>query len=238
MGKFLRDILLVASVILLAGVFYTTNSLANEEEVADVTPEVTQSVDATPTIKRFKPENVKERIQNAKEKNKELKEKKEARITEMKQKREERLSEARLKVCEAREKNIENRVEMIKRRAEVIHKGHEKIYQRVDEFYNNKLVPNGYILSNYADLKAEVAANKENVKTALETAKASREEFDCNSTDPKSQVDAFKDDMKELIEANKAYKESIHAFVKAVRDLAKTVTPVKVSPSPSEEVSE
>ncbi len=238
MGKFLRNILLVSSVILLAGVFYTTNSFANEEEDADVASEATQSVNATPTIKNFKAENVKERIQNAKEKNKDLKEKREARITEMKQKKEERLSEARLKVCEAKEKNIENRVEMMKKRAEVIHKGHEKIYQRVDEFYNNKLVQNGYILSNYADLKSEVVANKENVKTAFETAKASREEFDCNSADPKAQVDAFKDDMKELIEANKAYKESIHVFVKAVRDLAKTVTPVKVSPSSVEEVSE
>lgn len=238
MGKLLKNFLLLTSIMLLAGVFYASNSFANEEDDAGVTPEVTQSVDATPTIKRFKAENVKERIQNAKEKNKELKEKKEARITEMKQKKEERLSEARLKVCEAREKNIENRVEMMKKRAEVIHKGHEKIYQKVDEFYNIKLVPNGYILSNYADLKSEVAANKENVKTALETAKASREEFDCNSADPKAQVDAFKDDMKELIEANKAYKDSIHVFVKAVRDLAKTVTPVKVSPSPVEEVSE
>ncbi len=226
MEKIFKNLLLTLAIILLAGVFYTTNSFANEDGQSDVTPEITQSADTTPTIKRFRPENAKERIQNAKEKNQELKEKRDARITEMKLKREEKLSEARLKICEAREKNIENRVEMMKKRAEVIHKGHEKIYQRVDQFYNNKLVPNGYILSNYAELKAEVAANKENVKTALETAKASREEFDCNSTDPKAQVDVFKEDMKELIEANKAYKESIHTFVKAVRDLAKTVTPV------------
>ncbi|MEK9175953.1 MAG: hypothetical protein AAB520_00760, partial [Patescibacteria group bacterium] len=58
-------------------------------------------------------------------------------------------------------------------------------------------------------------------------------EFDCSSDDPKGQVDAFHEDMKALIEANKAYKESIHAFVKAVRDLAKTARLEKLSPSVS-----
>ncbi len=233
MEKIFKTLLLGGLSLLLLGVFYTSNTFAQNEESDDVESEVTQGV--TPTIKRVKPINVKERIKEAREKNQELKDRKEARITEMAQKKEERLSEARLRICEAREKNIGNRVSMMKKRAEVIFKGHEKIYQRVDEFYNNKLVPKGYILSNYTDLEAEVAANKENVNIAMEAAKASGEEFDCSATDPKAQVDAFKDDMKELIEANKAYKESIHTFVKAVRDLAKTVTPIKVSPTPSEE---
>ncbi|MBP9716791.1 MAG: hypothetical protein KBD51_02490 [Candidatus Levybacteria bacterium] len=229
MEKFFKNLLLVIAVILLAGVFYTSSSFAQVET------EVSEAV--TPTLKREKPINAKERIQNAREKNQELKEKKEARVTEMAIKKDERLSEARLKICEAREKNIGNRVSAMKKRSEVIFKGHEKIYQRVDEFYNNKLVPNGYILSNYADLKAEVAANKENVNLAMEAAKTSGEEFDCSATDPKGQVDAFQEDMKALIEANKAYKDSIHTFVKAVRDLAKTVTPIKVSPTITTEVT-
>lgn len=234
MGKIFKTFSLGILALLLLGVFYTSNTFAqNEEESDDAQVEVTQ--DITPTIKRAKPINVKERIKEAREKNQELKEKKEARVTGMAIKKEERLEEARLKICEAREKNIESRVSVMKKRAEVIHKGHEKIYQRVDEFYNNKLVPNGYILSNYADLKAEVAANKENVQTALETAKTSKDEFDCSASDPKGQVDEYKEDMKALIDANKEYKESIHTFVKAVRDLAKTVTPIKVSPTPIEE---
>lgn len=232
MSKMLKIIILALSIVILSGVFYVSGSFAQEE--AD---EVEISDSVTPTIKRVRPANIKERIQNAREKNQELKEKRVARITGMALKKEERLSQARLKICEARENNIGNRVSMLKKRAEVIHKGHEKIYQRVDEFYNNKLVPNGYILSNYTDLKAEVTANKENVKTALETAKESQEEFDCSADDPKGQVDAFREDMKSLIEANKEYKESIHIFVKAVRDLAKTVTPIKISPTPTEEVT-
>jgi N-methylhydantoinase B/oxoprolinase/acetone carboxylase alpha subunit len=122
----------------------------------------------------------------------------------------------------------------MQKRAKVIHQGHEKIYQRVDEFYANKLVPNGYVLSNYADLKAEVAANKENVALLLEAAQTSGKDFDCESDDPKGQVDAFQEDMKALIDANKKYKDSIYAFVRAVRDLAKTAKLDKISLTPSQ----
>mgnify|MGYP001567168761 CR=1 FL=1 len=230
MGKMFKTFSLGFLALLLIGVFYTSSSFAQVEE-----PEVTESV--TPTIKRVKPENAKERIKEAREKNKQLKDKMQARVTEAALKKEERLSDARLKICEAREKNIGNRISAMKKRAEVIYKGHEKIYQRVDEFYNNKLTPDGYILSNYADLKAEIAANKENIIVAMEAVKTTGEEFDCSATDPRGQVDAFQEDMKALIEANKAYKKSIHAFVKQVRDLAKTVTPIKVSPTITTEVA-
>ncbi len=160
------------------------------------------------------------------------KEKVEARISERAQKKEERLSEARLKICEARSSVIKGRLKSLNARAKIIHEGHEKIYLRVDKFYNEKLVANGYKLSNYDTLKKNVEDNKAKVIALHSALKDTGEGFDCNSDDPKGEVDAFKEDMKELILANKAYKDSIHVFVKAVRDLAKTAKLEKISVTP------
>lgn len=186
---------------------------------------------ASPTPKTARPGLVKDRIQAAHQKNLEIRENLKMRASEAAQKRIEKLSEARLRLCEARQKGIAQRIKYMLQRGKIIHTGHQKIYQRVDEFYNNKLVPNGYSLSNYDDLKAEIEANKANVQTLLDAAKASGEAFDCSSDDPKGQAQAFHEDIKALIEANNSYKQSVHNFVKAVRDLAKTARLDKISPS-------
>ena len=178
-------------------------------------------------------EALRERIQNAKAKNLEIRETLKNRASDAAQRRKEKLTEVRLKLCEARSKGVAQRVKYMLQRGKVIHTGHEKIYARVDKFYNEKLVPNGFTLPNYADLKAEVEANKANVLTLLDAAKQSGANFNCSSDDPKGQIDAFHDDIKALIEANNAYKKSIHTFVKAVRDLAKTAKLDKLSPGPS-----
>lgn len=207
---------------------------------AQETPTANVTVDeaTTPTPKFFRPLAAKDRIQAAHQKNLEIRENLKNRASEAAQKREERLSQARLNICKARAKNIGNRLKAMYKNGITIHKGHEKIFSRVDEFYNNKLVPNGYTLSNYADLKAEIEANKANVLALHESAKATGLEFSCESEDPKGHVDAFREDMKELIEANKVYKESIHTFVKAVRDLAKTAKLEKLSGTPAPTVTE
>lgn len=207
-----------------------------EAELVDEVEDEDESLTPTPK-KEIKPRLIKERIQKAKEKNQEIRENMKERASASAEKRAEKLSEARLKVCKARSKAIENRLKAMHKRASLIHKGHEKTYAKVDEFYNNRLVSNGYTLSNYADLKAEIAANKANVQALLDAATDTGTDFDCSSEDPKGQVEAFREDMKALIEANKTYKESIHVFVKAVRDLAKTakLEKLSVTPTPIEE---
>lgn len=195
------------------------------------------SSEISPTPRSLRPQAIKKRIQNAQERNQEIRDNIKERASKAAERRQEKLSQARLKVCKARAKAIGNRLKAMHKRATLIHKGHEKTYAKVDEFYNKRLVPNGYSLSNYADLKAEIEANKANVQTLLEAATKTGTDFDCSSEDPKGQVDAFKEDMKALIDANKTYKESIHTFVKAVRDLAKTAKLDKLSttPIPTEE---
>jgi len=203
------------------------------EEDSNTDSDETTADSTSPTPKFVRPLLLKDRIQNAREKNKEINENIKERASASAEKRKERLSEARLKVCEARQKNISNRIKNMQTRAQNIHKAHERVYALVDKFYTGKLVPNGYTLSNYEDLKAEVAANKANVTALLESAKTTGGEFDCESEDPKGQADAFHEDMKALVEANKTYKDSIHDFVKAVRDFAKTVKTDKISGTPT-----
>lgn len=222
-------------------VAFIVPSVFAQEDITTTTNTTDETgAEVSPTPRSLRPQAIKKRIQNAHERNQEIRDNIKERASKAAERRQEKLSQARLKVCEGRSRAIGNRLKSMHKRATLIHKGHEKTYAKVDEFYNKRLVPNGYTLSNYADLKAEIAANKANVQALLEAATKTGTDFDCSSEDPKGQVDAFKEDMKALIDANKTYKESIHAFVKAVRNLAKTAKLDKLSttPIPTEEGAE
>ncbi len=199
-------------------------------------------VSPTPTIstpnRAKEKEGFKLRMTKVKEKNQEIRDNMKERASASAEKRQERLNEARLKICEARQKNITNRIKFMQQRAVNIHKAHERAYNLTNKFYTEKLVPNGYSLSNYADLIAEIEANRANVVTLLESTKTTGGEFDCSSDDPKGQADAFREDMKALIDANQAYKISIKNFIQAVRDLAETARLEKISGTPTPVVTE
>ncbi|MBI2621758.1 MAG: hypothetical protein HYW63_03920 [Candidatus Levybacteria bacterium] len=196
-----------------------------------VIPVSAQEDVSSPTPTKVRPQLIKDRIQEARQKNIEIRENLKARASEAAVRRAEKLSEARLRICEARQKGILQRIKLMLERGLIIHRGHLRIYERVDAYYNNKLVPDGHTLSNYSDLKAEIEANKANVQTLLDAAKASGGTFDCSLDDPLGEAQAFKDDIKALIEANREYKKSIHNFVKAVLGLAKEARGAKVSPT-------
>jgi len=235
MRKYLKLVLLLTFSFIIAVVVFPV--FAQEDTSSTTTTNTLDetSVEASPTPRSLRPQAIRKRVQDARERNQEIRDNMKERASKAAERRAEKLSQARLKVCEGRSRAIGNRLKAMQKRATLIHKGHEKTYVKVDEFYNNRLVPNGYKLSNYEDLKAEIAANKANVQALLEAAAKTGTDFDCSSEDPKGQLDAFKEDMKALIDANKTYKESIHAFVKAVRDLAKTAKLEKLSVTPTPE---
>ena len=134
--------------------------------------------------------------------------------------RAEKLSEARLKICRGRTISLHNRAKNIVERGRKMHLRLENLTEAVDKFYQNRLVPQGLTLDNHDELLADIDAKEASVSSLLSEAKATGEEFDCQSDDPKGQLMAFNADMKEVIEAFKAYKQSVRAFVKAVKDLA------------------
>lgn len=235
MRKSLKLVLFLTFSFIIAVVVFPV--FAQEDTSTANTASDETSVEASPTPRSLRPQDIRKRIQDARGRNQEIRDNMKERASKAAERRQEKLSQARLKVCEARARAIGNRLKAMHKRATLIHKGHEKTYAKVDEFYNKRLVPNGYNLSNYLDLKAEIEANKANVQALLDAATETGTDFDCSSEDPKGQVDAFKEDMKALIDANKTYKESIHTFVKAVRDLAKTakLERLSVTPTPIEE---
>jgi len=144
----------------------------------------------------------------------------------------EKLSEARLKICQSREERISNRFTNLLSLGAGSHQNFEGFVVRVDDFYQNTLVVQGYSLENYKVLKADIAKNQVAVKTALEQVRLSGRDFSCDSEDPKAQTDTFRQNMQVLINANKAYKTSVRTFVAAVRDLAKEAKSATLSPSP------
>ena len=173
-------------------VFAQTPALAQED--SSLTPTV------KPTINR---------LQNAK-----------AKASEAAERRAQKLSEARLRVCKGRSISLHNRVKNTINRGGKMHQRLESLVVAVDKFYTNRLVPQGLTLDNHDELLADIEAKEANVASLLDQAKATGEEFDCESDDPKGQLESFKGDMKAVIEAFKEYKLSVRTFVKAVKDLA------------------
>jgi len=148
-----------------------------------------------------------------KEKRDELKEK----IASRAAIRKEKLAEAKQKVCETRKKIIVNRSNKIAERAQKQFEVFQNHAQRVDDYYNNKLLPKGIIVPNYEALKADIAAKKDAVQVAIEAAKAAAANFDCAGDDPKGQLATFREDMREAIAALKEYRTSIRNFIVAIR---------------------
>lgn len=146
-----------------------------------------------------------------------------------------KLNESRLKICQSREERISNRFMNLKSLGAQMVQAHEGHVVKVDYFYNNTLVPQGFVLENYEVLKADMATKKTAVNTAMEQVRASGQDFSCSSEDPKAQADTFRINMSKLITANKEYKASVRAFVVAIRELAKESkdATLKVSPAVS-----
>lgn len=131
------------------------------------------------------------------------------------------LTQTRLKVCQTREARISNRFTNLKSLGAQVQQAYEGHIARVDYYYNNTLVPQGFVLQNYDELKADIETNQTAVNTAMEQVRNTGQDFSCNSEDPKGMADAFRLNMSEVIAANKEYKLSVRAFAVAVRDLAK-----------------
>ena len=135
--------------------------------------------------------------------------------------RQEKLEARKQKICENRSEKIKNRSERLANRAEKQLKNFTSIAERVDKFYLNRLVPKGVTVSNYDSLKADIEARKQEVKNAIEAAKAAVTGFDCSGDNPKGQLGTYRVEMKDAIAALKDFRISIKNFIVAIRTAAK-----------------
>ncbi|HEY4695126.1 MAG TPA: hypothetical protein VIH52_04170 [Candidatus Nanoarchaeia archaeon] len=130
------------------------------------------------------------------------------------------LTDVKLRVCEKRQEIIKRRSVNLANRS----RRHLDIFlgiaKRVDNFYNEKLVPKGIVVSNYEELKADIEAQKAELEAAVASAKTVAEGFDCSGDDPKGQLADFRAEMKLVIEALKDYREAIKNFIVAIKSAA------------------
>lgn len=154
--------------------------------------------------------DIKQRIE---ERNKERNE----RLASMAAKRKERLDEVKQKVCNQKESQIVRRSQRLEERAERQVKNFTLKADRVDTYYNNKLVPQGVTIASYSALKSNIEAQKTELKTAINSATEAAKKFDCQGEDPKGQLNVFHQEMRSVIAALKDFRTSIKDFIVAIR---------------------
>src|SRR3989344_1744756 len=81
--------------------------------------------------------------------------------------RKEKLETAKLRICEARKSGIVRRSTRLAERAERQLNNFGSKLDRVENFYNNTLLPKGIVIENYDDLIADVEAKKQAVAEAI-----------------------------------------------------------------------
>lgn len=139
--------------------------------------------------------------------------------------------EGRMKACEARVDAIKNRMTHLTELATNMETKFDAIAQRVENYYNNKVVPSGKTVANYNTLVSDIQTQKNNVKTALTKAQTDASNFSCTSGTPKAQMMQFREDMQSVKQALKSYRTSIKNLIVAVHSV--TGSEESESPKPT-----
>ncbi len=140
-----------------------------------------------------------------------------SKTAERKQVRTDKLEAVKIRACEARQANITKRSEQIVRRATNQLDVFAKIAQRVQEFYQNKLVPQGKIVTNYDSLVADIASNAAAITPLLAAAQAGAADFSCDKDHPSDQVKTFNEDMRAVMAGLETYRKSVRNLIVAVK---------------------
>lgn len=155
-----------------------------------------------------------------------------------------RLSDAKLKICQNRETAIQKRSTQLTKLAEKMIANFEKHATRVQTYYTDIVVPAGRTVDNYDGLVTEIATQKAATQTALTTAQAQAEAFNCDGDDPKGQLKTFNEQMRTVKKSLKDYRTAVRNLIVAVRgqkgeDSPKPVTSISPKPtiSPTASVS-
>jgi len=135
-----------------------------------------------------------------------------------------RANELRTQSCESRQEVIKNRMANLLRMSTNMVEVFDNIKQRVQEYYQNKVLTNGKTLPSYENLVQMTQTKKDSVQTALDTAASDSEQFSCASDDPKEALTTFRKDMQSVKTALKDYRTSIKNLIVAIRTV-KLTTP-------------
>ena len=126
-----------------------------------------------------------------------------------------KLCEAHLGLAKTRELALGTRGFLMKSRLDAI-------VVMVENFYANKLVPQGKTLSNYNSLVGDVNTKKAAMSPLVDKVKSDSSSLTCASDRAAGQFQTFRTDAQALINAFKAYRQSVITLVKAVKGVAGT----------------
>lgn len=136
-----------------------------------------------------------------------------------------KLCEAHVGLAKTRELALGTRGFLMKSRLDAI-------VTMVENFYTNKLVPQGKTLSNYESLAGDVNTKKAAMAPLVDKVKSDSSTLTCTNDKANGQFQTFRTDAQALISAFKAYRQSVITLVKAVRGVA-GVSSSSASPSGS-----
>lgn len=139
------------------------------------------------------------------------------------------LNEVRFRACQARENAIQNRMQSLTRLVGTIEKSFDSIATRVENYYNNKVVPSGGSLDNYNTLVGDIADKKAKLDADLPVVQNNVNAFGCDQDDPKGIYNEFRLGMQNIKTDLKNYRTAIKNLIVAV---------AKVGPSETPEASE
>ncbi len=137
----------------------------------------------------------------------------------MKQARKDFLSETKVQACQAKQANIQKRSDSIVKRTQNQINVFTQIAQRVEQYYNEKLVPVGKIVPNYAILVADVASKEAAIAPLVAKSSSDSASFSCDKDRPADQLKTFDMDMKAVIAALETYRKSVRNLIVGVKSI-------------------
>lgn len=129
-------------------------------------------------------------------------------------------SELKLQACEVHRKVINLRQTNIITHTNNVQDRLGKLVVAVENFYTQKLVPQGKTIANYDALVSDVGAKNTALTTALDKVKADTDGLTCEKDQAKGQFATFRTDVQSLIKAVKDYRQSVIQLFQAVKKAA------------------
>lgn len=130
-----------------------------------------------------------------------------------------RLDAAKLRVCKAKQAGITRRSKNANQRAERMIGVFDKIAARVQEYYNNKLIPQGKIVSNYDSLVLSVNGSRDAAVATLTKASLDLQSFSCDGENPGESLKTYNASVKNVAGAIKQYKTAVRELIVAVKSV-------------------
>lgn len=124
--------------------------------------------------------------------------------------------EGKMKSCQAREESIKKRSGQLTEMATNMMDKFDAIAQKIEDYYNSKVVPSGKSVSNYNSLISDIQTKKAAVQTVLTKAQNDINNFSCTSDNPKGQLVQFRVDMQVVKRGLMKYRNSIKNLIVAV----------------------